>query len=271
MYIPDESGGVENQMPAQEVSELMEQESARKYIPFAYAKKHQVLIGQQIENKTVLICGPEVNPIIISEMRRYLASPIVIQSLKTEEFNRVLQESYEQGSNQAMQMADELGDELDLSSVAQELGEPEDLLESADDAPIIRLINALLTEAIKEGASDIHIEPFENRLVVRLRVDGVLRQILEQQKAITSLIVSRIKVMAKMDIAEKRVPQDGRISLRIAGRSVDVRVSTIPSGHGERVVMRILDKQAGRINLEKLGMQSSALEIMQRMIKNGVR
>jgi general secretion pathway protein E len=166
-----------------------------------------------------------------------------------------------------MQMADELGEELDLFSVAQGLGEPEDLLEAADDAPIIRLINALLTEAIKEGASDIHIEPFENRLVVRLRVDGILRQVLEQKKAITSLIVSRIKVMAKLDIAEKRLPQDGRISLRIAGRSVDVRVSTLPSGHGERVVLRLLDKQAGRIDLEQLGMDKLSFDIMNEMIK----
>lgn len=267
MYVPEEQNRLEESLPEQEIVPVVEAESVKKIISFAYAKKHQVLIGPQKNDKYFVYCGPDVNPLIISELRRFLAAPIVIQPLKTEEFNRRLQENYEQGSNEAMQMADELGDELDLSSVAQELGEPEDLLESADDAPIIRLINALLTEAIKEGASDIHIEPFENRLVVRLRVDGVLRQILEQQKAITTLIVSRIKVMAKLDIAEKRVPQDGRISLRIAGRSVDVRVSTLPSGHGERVVMRILDKQAGRINLEKLGMSKSSLDIMKRMIK----
>src|SRR3569833_658054 len=123
------------------------------------------------------------------------------------------------------------------------LAEPEDLLESEDDAPIIRLINALLTEAVKENASDIHIEPYEHRLVVRYRVDGVLREVLEPRRVLAPLVTSRIKVMAKLDIAEKRLPQDGRISLRIAGRPVDVRVSTLPSGHGERVVMRLLDKQ----------------------------
>ena len=130
----------------------------------------------------------------------------------------------------------------------------EDLLDSEDDAPIIKLINAMLGEAIKEGASDIHIETFENQLVVRFRVDGVLREILRPNRKLSSMLVSRIKVMAKLDIAEKRVPQDGRITLRIAGRAVDVRVSTMPSSHGERVVLRLLDKNNARLNLEDLGM-----------------
>jgi general secretion pathway protein E len=140
------------------------------------------------------------------------------------------------------------------------------LLESEDDAPIIRLINALLTEAVKENASDIHIEPFENRLVVRFRVDGVLREVLEPQRVLAPLLVSRIKVMARLDIAEKRLPQDGRISLRVAGRAVDIRVSTLPSGNGERVVLRLLDKQAGRLDLESLGMASRDREDIDKLI-----
>ena len=153
-----------------------------------------------------------------------------------------------------MTMVEGLDGETDLLAVAQDLPEPSDLLESDDDAPIIRLINAVLTQAVKENASDIHVEPFENRLVVRFRVDGVLREVLQTKRAVAPLVVSRIKVMSKLDIAEKRLPQDGRISLRIAGRAVDVRVSTIPSGHGERVVLRLLDKQAGRLDLAHLGM-----------------
>ncbi len=247
------------------VSELV---SVNKKVAFAFAKRHQIILDHVAgDGDPCIHCGPDTRLQTINELRRYLGRPIKLEMHNPDEFNRRLQENYEQGSNEAMQMADELGEELDLFSVAQELGEPEDLLEAADDAPIIRLINALLTEAIKEGASDIHIEPYENRLVVRLRADGVLRQVLEQKKGITSLIVSRIKVMAKMDIAEKRLPQDGRISLRIAGRSVDVRVSTMPSSHGERVVLRLLDKQAGRIDLERLGMAKSSLDIMVRMIK----
>jgi len=246
--------------------ESEEQESVRQ-LSFAYAKRHQVLLGGNVDRKTEVFCGPAVKPSILNELRRSIGKPIKISPLNLEAFDAKLTKQYQQGSNDAMLMADELGDELDLTSIAQELGEPEDLLEAADDAPIIRLINAMLTEAIKEGASDIHIEPFENRLVVRMRVDGVLTEILEQKKGITSLIVSRIKVMAKLDIAEKRVPQDGRISLRLGGRAVDVRVSTLPSGHGERVVLRLLDKQAGRMDLEKLGMDPAELAVMNNVIK----
>jgi general secretion pathway protein E len=150
-----------------------------------------------------------------------------------------------------------LEEETDLANLAQDIPEQSDLLESEDEAPVIRLINALLTQAVKENASDIHVEPFENRLVIRFRVDGVLREVLQTKRAVAPLIVSRIKVMSRLDIAEKRLPQDGRISLRIAGRAVDVRVSTIPAGHGERVVLRLLDKQAGRLDLNSLGMDST--------------
>jgi general secretion pathway protein E len=165
-----------------------------------------------------------------------------------------------------MQMVEGFDGTTDLAHLAQELPEPSDLLESEDDAPVIRLINAVLTEAVKENASDIHIEPFENRLVMRFRVDGVLREVLQSRRAVAPLVVSRIKVMSKLDIAEKRLPQDGRISLRIAGRAVDVRVSTIPAGHGERVVLRLLDKQAGRLDLGSLGMDAATQETMDELI-----
>ncbi len=236
-------------------------------LSFAFAKRHRVLLDGGDAGHVRVIYAPGARLATFTELRRALGRPLRLQQVSEEEFEQRLQRSYESGSSQAMQMADELGEELDLFSVAQELAEPEDLLETQDDAPIIRLINALLTEAIKADASDIHIEPFENRLVVRMRVDGVLREVLEQKKAVTPLIVSRIKVMAKLDIAEKRLPQDGRISLRVAGRAVDVRVSTLPSGHGERVVLRLLDKQAGRLDLEQLGMDKATLSVMVRLIQ----
>jgi general secretion pathway protein E len=196
-----------------------------------------------------------------------VARPLKLRQVDQGRFDALLASTYEQGSNEAMQMMEGLGDDMDLFQVAQALPETEDLLESEDDAPIIRLINALLTEAVKENASDIHIEPFENRLVVRFRVDGVLREVLEPKRVLAPLLVSRIKVMAKLDIAEKRLPQDGRISLRIAGRAVDVRVSTLPSGHGERVVLRLLDKQAGRLDLEHLGMATETRRAVDAMIQ----
>ncbi len=223
-------------------------------LPFVFAKRHGILIRGLQDDSYLTIVRENANPTSLGEARRVAGGPLSTRLVSADEFETLLNETYEQGSQDAMQMAGGLGADTDLFKVAQELPEPSDLLESEDDAPIIRLINAVLTSAIKENASDIHVEPFENRLVIRFRVDGVLREVLQSRRAVAPLVVSRIKVMSQLDIAEKRLPQDGRISLRIAGRSVDVRVSTIPSGHGERVVMRLLDKQAGRLSLRSLGM-----------------
>ena len=166
-----------------------------------------------------------------------------------------------------MQMVEGLGDDMDLASLAERLPETEDLMEQEDDAPIIRLINAILSEAVKENASDIHVETFEKRLVVRFRIDGILREMVQPRRELAGLLVSRIKVMAKLDIAEKRVPQDGRISLRVGGREVDVRVSTLPSANGERVVLRLLDKQAGRLTLTHLGMSPRDQGLMEEVVR----
>ena len=233
---------------------------------FAFAKRHGVLVGLERDGHLLVRHRPDVNLGTLAELRRYLGRPLRLESIPEDSFNTQLSDAYEHESSQTMQAMGDLGDDADLFSIAQALPEPEDLLDSEDDAPIIRLINALLTEAIKENASDIHIETFENRLVVRFRVDGVLREVLQPQRVLAPLIVSRIKVMAKLDIAEKRLPQDGRISLRVAGRAVDVRVSTLPSGHGERVVLRLLDKQAGRLDLEHLGMARPTRDAMDRLI-----
>ncbi|HHM04737.1 MAG TPA: type II secretion system protein GspE [Gammaproteobacteria bacterium] len=235
-------------------------------LPFAFAKRHGVLVERFDRGEAVLLCRAGASVHSLAEARRFLGVPCTVQRLSPEDFDTRLQQAYEHGSAEAAELMGDFGDELDLSRVAQSLPEPEDLLESEDDAPIIRLLNALLTQAVKENASDIHIEPYENRLVVRFRVDGVLREVLEPKRVLAPLVVSRIKVMAKLDIAEKRLPQDGRISLKIAGRPVDVRVSTIPSGHGERVVMRLLDKQAGRLDLEHLGMASASMGLMDKII-----
>ncbi|VAW79914.1 General secretion pathway protein E [hydrothermal vent metagenome] len=234
---------------------------------FSFAKRHGVLVSELADDHASVMLRPDVDPQILIEVRRKVGCPLRLQEISTEQFDALLASSYEQGSNEAMQMMEDLGDDLDLFTIAQALPETEDLLESEDDAPIIRLINALLTEAVKENASDIHIEPFENRLVVRFRVDGVLREVLQPQRVLAPLLVSRIKVMAKLDIAEKRLPQDGRISLRVAGRAVDVRVSTLPSGHGERVVLRLLDKQAGRLDLTHLGMAENDRKLMDKLIR----
>jgi len=228
----------------------------RHTLPFSFAKRHGVLIKKLGDTEGEAVYRTGASPLSLAEARRFAGVPLKMSRVSADAFDALLQESYEQDSAKASTMVDGLDEEFDLTQVAQELQEPSDLLESDDDAPIIRFINAVLTEAIKENASDVHIEPYENRLVVRFRVDGVLREVLQTRRALAPLVVSRVKVMSKLDIAEKRLPQDGRISLRIAGRAVDVRVSTMPSGHGERVVLRLLDKQAGRLDLMSLGMDS---------------
>lgn len=222
-------------------------------LPYAFAKRYGVLIGQIEPGQAQLLYRDTPNPQIISEVRRICARPLQLSVTTAEQFEALLAQTYERDSDQTMAMMEDVSEDLDLDQLAETI-EPEDLMESQDDAPIIRLINAILTEAIKINASDIHIEAFENRMRVRFRVDGVLREILQPPKNIAPLVISRVKVMAKLDIAEKRLPQDGRISLKVAGRSVDVRVSTLPAGHGERIVLRLLDKQAGRLNLQHLGM-----------------
>lgn len=222
-------------------------------LPYAFAKRHGVLIGQIDDGVINVLHRDAPTPVVLAEITRITRHNISLTPTTEEQFAAMLATTYEQGSDQAMAMMEGVGEEMDLDQLAETL-EPEDLMDADDDAPIIRLINALLSESIKVNASDVHVEPFENRLRIRFRVDGMLREILQPPGNIAPLVISRIKVMAKLDIAEKRVPQDGRISLRIAGRSVDVRVSTLPSGYGERVVMRLLDKQAGRLDLEQLGM-----------------
>ena len=222
-------------------------------VSYAFAKRHGVMLGQIDEDKAQLLYRGNLNPQAIAEVRRIIGRRLELSTITDEQFDALLAQTYEQNSDQAMAMMEGVGDELDLDQLAETI-EPEDLLEAEDDAPIIKLINAVLTEAIKISASDIHIEAFENRMRIRFRVDGVLREILQPPKNIAPLVISRIKVMAKLDIAEKRLPQDGRISLKVAGRSVDVRVSTLPSGHGERIVLRLLDKQAGRLDVQHLGM-----------------
>ncbi|NHC03571.1 type II secretion system ATPase GspE [Acinetobacter sp. 187] len=222
-------------------------------IPYSFAKKHGVLLRYE-GDQAFIVRRQDTSLIAIQEARRFLGRTAHHQLFTDQDFNQMLTSSYAGETGESQQVAAGLEDHPDLLSLADQVPETEDLMDQEDDAPIVRLINALLSEAIRVGASDIHIEAFEKKLSVRLRVDGQLREIVQPRRELAPLLVSRIKVMAKLDIAEKRIPQDGRISLRLAGREVDVRVSTLPSSHGERVVMRLLDKQAGRLNMTHLGL-----------------
>jgi general secretion pathway protein E len=222
---------------------------------YSFARKRGVAVaGVAGDGRVRLAVREPVDLAAVQEVRRRLDAEVAIERMPASAFEPLVTSLYESGDEAARQVAEDIGDDLDLARLADDLPEPADLLESEDDAPIIRLINGVLTQAVRENASDIHLEPFEERLSIRFRVDGVLREVMSPPRALAGLITSRIKVMARLDIAEKRVPQDGRIGLRIAGRPVDVRVSTLPSNHGERVVLRLLDKQAGRLDLAELGM-----------------
>ncbi len=230
-------------------------------LPFHFARSHGVLVDPEGH----LLHHEETSLDALLEARRFLGRAVPPRLVDRETFERSLQQIYQDQASGEMQEV--LRDVPDLAEVASQLNERAELLDSGDEAPIVRLLNALLAQAIREQASDIHIDAFEERLVVRMRIDGVLREVLEPPAALASRIVSRLKVMARLDIAEKRLPQDGRISLQIANRPVDVRISTMPAGSGERVVLRLLDKQAGRLRLSDLGLDEATRESVARLIR----
>ncbi|WP_040727426.1 type II secretion system ATPase GspE [Thiomicrorhabdus sp. Kp2] len=220
-------------------------------LPFSFANKNKVLLNN-VEAGLLLEYTEETPASALLELqRKYVNCDVVLNKIDKANFDMQIQSSYSSHGQQSMEAIEAIETE-DLASVFAEVGEPEDLLDSEDEAPIIKLLNAILGEAIRSRASDIHIEPFENQLRIRFRIDGILKTVLTPKIALANMLVSRIKVMARLDIAEKRLPQDGRISLKLGGRAVDLRVSTIPSNYGERVVLRLLDKSAGRLNLKEL-------------------
>lgn len=228
-------------------------------VPYSFARQHGVCIKAE-ENGATILYLQTLQPGILSEIRRYIGMPLPCREVVADEFERALALSYQHESGSAQQFANDADAAISLENAVDYVVGTGDLLAQEDDAPIIRLINALLMEAARENASDIHVETYEKQLVVRFRIDGHMRDMLTLRPSLAPLLVSRIKVMARLDIAEKRIPQDGRISVLIGGQSIDVRVSTIPTGGGERVVLRLLDKQAGRISLEQLGLSSADKE-----------
>ncbi|MES2116007.1 MAG: GspE/PulE family protein, partial [Pseudomonadota bacterium] len=236
-------------------------------LPYAFARDFVLLAHPSDEAANtveVLTCGATAPAAIAEVSRRF--GRITLKSMTRADLETAIAAAYASAGGNASLVADEFDAELDLTKLLQDVPAIEDLLESSDDAPVIRMINALLTQALRDGASDIHIEPFEQTSVVRFRVDGSLRDVVRPRKAIHGSLISRIKIMAQLDIAEKRLPQDGRITLRIGGKPVDVRVSTLPTGHGERAVLRLLDKEAGRLDLQHLGMSDAMLPLFDHLI-----
>jgi general secretion pathway protein E len=238
-------------------------------LPYAFARSNGLLL-QDDGNGLVLWASGEPQGVAQasawSELQRKFA-PQRVQWENAALLAQRISKAYSQADSDAAAVVSEVQSDADLSRMMQELPAVEDLLETADDAPIIRMLNALLTQAARDGASDIHIEPYERYSSVRFRVDGALREVVQPNRALHAALISRLKIMAELDISEKRLPQDGRISLRIGTRAVDVRVSTLPSAHGERAVLRLLDKSEDRLSLEAVGMGGDTLARFAQMIQ----
>lgn len=237
-------------------------------LPYGFAKRHQVLTLFEDKRGLHLLCVARPPLEVYGEIRRRSTARLIFHTLTAEDFDAVLRQAYEKGNSAATQMVDDISDEMDLDLLTTEIQNTTDLLEASDDAPVVKLINTLLTQAIRENVSDIHLEVFEKRSLVRFRSDGVLKDVVEPKRELHGALVSRLKVMAGLDIAEKRLPQDGRISLNLGNRPVDVRVSCLPTQYGERVVLRLLDKHGSKLNLNNLGMEDSIKQRFDEMLRS---
>lgn len=233
-------------------------------IPYVFAKNHKVCIYGVNDGEVLVAVVNNLEPVVVSEIKRKLKEPLKFSKINEKEFDTLISEAY--SSSNAAAVVDVVQEDIDLSSLIHNLPRSEDLLESENDAPVIKIINAFLTQAVKEDASDIHLDAYEKKSIVRFRRDGILNNVADLNPGIHAALVSRIKIMANLDISEKRLPQDGRIGLRLAGREIDLRVSTIPTGHGERVVLRLLDKSTEKLQLEALGMDKQTLKKLDKII-----
>jgi general secretion pathway protein E len=233
-------------------------------LPYAWARAQRALLTMRPDG-ALLTFSARTPDWARAEARR--CHPQALErEVGDDELETLLAAAYAESGDAATVMG-AAENEIDLDRLMQDIPEIEDLLEAQDDAPVIRMINALFTQAARDGASDIHIEAFETHSMVRYRVDGTLRDVVSPRRALHHALISRIKIMACLDIAERRLPQDGRIALRVGGRPIDVRVSTLPTGHGERAVLRLLDKEAGRLRLESLGMAPEVLARLDRLVR----
>jgi general secretion pathway protein E len=235
-------------------------------VPYAFARMHGVLPLKDDGESVLVLARSDASVEGIAELSRVLQRPLKTLTVNAERFAAELATAYNQAAP-VTQFSGDLSRDADLARLLQDIPQAEDLLGATSDAPVIRMINALLLQALRERASDLHFEPYEARSVVRFRVDGVLRDVVEPPRALHAALVSRLKVMASLDIAEKRLPQDGRMALKLGDKSVDVRVSTLPTGPGERVVLRLLDKDTARLDLAALGMSEPTRDAIDALVR----
>jgi general secretion pathway protein E len=234
-------------------------------VPINFAKQWKLLPLRRVGDAVEVAMADPLETFPFDDLRVILKkdlSPVICAGQKIVD---AINQIYERRSGEAEAVMDDL-EGTDLDTVAHELEEPQDLLDVSDEAPIIRLVNSLMYQAVKERASDIHIEPMERDIVVRFRVDGVLYEIIKPAKRFQASILSRVKIMAGLNIAEKRLPQDGRIRIKIAGKDVDIRVATAPTSHGERITLRLLDRSSVLHDLGDLGFAPDQLKVMDLLI-----
>ena len=242
------------------------QENLVNLLPYDFVKENDVLAFNDGNSYSVISCNNLTND-VYHEIQRFLKSNFLFTLCKSDHFNDLLTNAFSINKDSSS-LSEELTDEFDLQSFAGSISATEDLLSGTNDTPIIKLINGIISQAVKNRASDIHFEPYEESLIVRFRVDGILKEILKQDSKISSVLISRIKIISGLDISERRLPQDGRVSLSLGDKNIDVRVSTLPSSYGERVVLRLLDKQASQINIDDLGLPSVILQNYKSSLKN---
>ena len=234
-------------------------------IPLNFARNNLLLPLREEEGRVLAASADPANLLALDEMAGLFGSPVSVVAVPRAVLLDAMNRLYSRLSGSAQEVVEELEGE-ELSALATSFNEPRDLMELTDEAPVIRLLNSILFQAVKERASDIHIEPFERELEVRFRIDGLLYKMLSPPKVIQEALTSRVKIMSGLNIAEKRLPQDGRIRVKVAGRDVDIRVSLIPTFFGERVVLRLLDKQRGILNLREIGLSASNDAFMERIL-----
>jgi general secretion pathway protein E len=235
-------------------------------LPLSFARAHLLLPLREKEGVLQVAIGDPANILALDEIRGVFNLPVAGVVVPGQGVTDAINRLYARISGSAREVVAELEGE-DLSAIASEFSQPKDLLDLSDEAPVIRLLNSILFQAVKERTSDIHIEPFERELEVRFRIDGILYKMLEPPKVVQEALISRVKIMAGLNIAEKRLPQDGRFRVIVAGRDVDIRVSIIPTFFGERVVLRILDKQKGVLSLGDIGLEAKDVAVMERLLQ----
>jgi len=226
-------------------------------LPLDFSRENGLLFDA---DRACIVAAPGAVPAALAEVRRVFGAYPALEWADQQRFDELLQIRCSEEQQSSSNIIDDIHEHIDLQALTAAIEKTPDLLDTSEQAPVVRLLNAIIAEAVNERASDIHIESYAGEARVRFRIDGVLRTVVSPREELAPLLISRLKIMSRLDISEKRLPQDGRMSVRLGRRSVDLRVSTIPSTHGERIVLRLLETNAQHLNLGEIGMRARERE-----------